>query len=389
MALIWAQPDGWFFAGLAALCALLAVHFAAFFRAQAPRRRTLEWIAFVDPPAPRFGCGPAEHCPLRAVHVLLLAFAALVTAAGQLLARVPPELLRSILLSADLIGRLEFLLIYAVSPAVCTLTVFFAARRLTDHALLPYLAALLMALDLNYDPELLPFLLLAAAFLLRYWGAVQTAPAFSCALELLAMTAYLALGAYIHPPLLLAAVLLFIPVAFAAVYRAVHADAPRRVLRLAGTLVGYFAMLALWMTLIRIPGALLETGLPFFRMLADARFWAGIGGQIGDACAALTAPDAVYLAIFSLPMQLYALFSAAACVWLAAKRRDLCAGLMAWLFIAGTALWALGIAPPVFGSLLPAVYLWSRWLRRSRGAVFGIVLLLACALAGDILLFLL
>ena len=41
MALIWAQPDGWFFAGLAALCALLAVHFAAFFRAQAPRRRTL------------------------------------------------------------------------------------------------------------------------------------------------------------------------------------------------------------------------------------------------------------------------------------------------------------------------------------------------------------
>ena len=246
-----------------------------------------------------------------------------------------------------------------------------------------------MALDLNYDPELLPFLLLAAAFLLRYWGAVQTAPAFSCALELLAMTAYLALGAYIHPPLLLAAALLFIPVAFAAVYRAVHAGAPHRVLRLAGTLIGYFAMLGLWMTLIRIPGALLETGMPFFRIFADARFWAGLGGQIRAACAALTAPAAVYLAIFSLPLQLYALFSAAACVWLAAKRRDVCAGLMAWLFAAGTALWALGIAPPVFGSLLPAVYLWSRWLRRSRGAVFGIVLLLACALAGDILLFLL
>ena len=389
MALIWSQPDGWFFAGLAALCALLAVHFAAFFRAQRPRRRTLEWIAFVDPPAPRFGCGPAEHCPLRAVHILLLTLAALVTAAGQLLARVPPALLCSVLLGADLIGRLEFLLIYAVSPAVCMLAVFFAARRLTDHPVLPWLAALLMALDLNYDPELLPFLLLAAAFLLRYWGAAQTAPASACALELLAMTAYLALGAYVDPALLLAAALLFIPVAFAAVYRAVHADAPRRALRLAGTLVGYFAMLGLWMTLIRIPGALLETGLPFFRMLADARFWAGLGGQIRAACAALTAPAAMYLAIFSLPLQLYALFSAAACVWLAAKRRDVCAGLMAWLFAAGTALWALGIAPPAFGSLLPTVYLWSRWLRRSRGAVFGITLLLACALAGNILLFLL
>ena len=389
MALIWSQPDGWFFAGLAALCALLAVHFAAFFRAQRPRRRTLEWIAFVDPPAPRFGCGPAEHCPLRAVHVPLLTLAALVTAAAQLLARVPPALLRSILLGADLIGRLEFLLIYAVSPAVCMLAVFFAARRLTDHALLPWLAALLMALDLNYDPEQLPFLLLAAAFLLRYWGAAQTAPASACALELLAMTAYLALGAYVDPALLLAAVLLFIPVAFAAVYRAVHADVPHRALRLAGTLVGYFAMLGLWMTLIRIPGALLETGLPFFRMFSDARFWAGIGGQILDACAALTAPAAIYLAIFSLPLQLYALFSVAACVWLAVKRRDVCAGLMAWLFAAGTALWALGVAPPVFGSLLPAVYLWSRWLRRSRGAVFGIALLLACALAGNILLFLL
>ena len=44
MVLVWTQPDGWFFAGLAAMCVLLAVHFCGFFRVMAPRRRTLEWI---------------------------------------------------------------------------------------------------------------------------------------------------------------------------------------------------------------------------------------------------------------------------------------------------------------------------------------------------------
>ena len=387
--LVWTQPDGWFFAGIAAMCVLLAVHFCGFFRAMAPRRRTLEWITFVDPPAPRFGCGPLVHAPLGWLTFVLLLALAVVTAFLQLRVRVPMELLRAVLHSAPLAERLEVLLIYAVSPAVCAPTVFFAARRLTDHPVLPYCAAFLMAFDFNFDPEQLPFLLLAAAFLLRWWGASQRETALPCALELLAMTAYLALGAYVAPQTLLAAVLLFVPVCFAAIYRAMHAESPRRALRLVLTFAGYWAMLALWMTLIRIPGALLETGLPFFQMFADVRFWAALGAQVTAAVSALQSPGTPLLAIFSLPMQIYALFSTIAGVWLAVKRRDLCGLLMAWLFITGTALWALDLAAPAFGTLLPCAYIWSRWLRRGRGAVVGMAVLLALSLAALVLLLIL
>lgn len=389
MVLVWTQPDGWFFAGLAAMCVLLAVHFCGFFRAMAPRRRTLEWITFVDPPAPRFGCGPLVHAQLAWYELVLLLCIAVGTAFLQLRIRVPMELLRAVLHRAPLAERLEVLLIYAVSPAVCVLSVFFAARRLTDHPVLPYCAAFLMALDLNYDPEQLPFLLLAAAFLLRWWGASQTQTALPCALELLAMTAYLALGAYVAPQTLLAAVLLFAPVCFGAIFRASHTESPRRALRLFAALAGYWAMLALWMTLIRIPGALLETGLPFFQMFADARFWSALGAQITAAVAALQHPGTPLFAIFSLPAQLYALFAALAGIWLAVKRRDLCGLLMAWLFLAGTALWALDLAAPAFGSLLPCAYIWSRWLRRGRGAAVGIAVLLAVSFAALVLLLIL
>ncbi len=389
MVLVWTQPDGWFFAGIAAMCVLLAVHFAGFFRAMAPRRRTLEWITFVDPPAPRFGCGPLVHAQLAWYELVLLLCIAVGTAFLQLRLRVPRELLQAVLRSAPLAEWLEIVLIYAVSPAVCALSVFFAARRLTDHPVLPYCAAFLMAFDVNYDPEQLPFLLLAAAFLLRWWGASQTLPALPCALELLAMTAYLALGAYVAPPTLLAAVLLFVPVCFGAIFRASHADAPRRWLRLFAALAGYWAMLFLWMTLIRIPGALLETGLPFLQMFADARFWSALGAQITAAAAALQSSGMPLLAIFSLPMQLYALFAAIAGVWLAVTRRDLCGLLMAWLFIAGTALWALDLAAPAFGSLLPCAYIWSRWLQRGRGAAVGIAVLLAVSAAALVLLLIL
>ena len=143
------------------------------------------------------------------------------------------------------------------------------------------------------------------------------------------------------------------------------------------------------MTLIRIPGALLETGLPFFQMFADVRFWAALGAQVTAAVSALQSPGTPLLAIFSLPMQIYALFSTIAGVWLAVKRRDLCGLLMAWLFITGTALWALDLAAPAFGTLLPCAYIWSRWLRRGRGAVVGMAVLLALSLAALVLLLIL
>ena len=62
---------------------------------------------------------------------------------------------------------------------------------------------------------------------------------------------------------------------------------------------------------------------------------------------------------------------------------------MAWLFLAGTALWALDLAAPAFGSLLPCAYIWSRWLQRGRGAAVGIAVLLAVSFAALVLLLIL
>ncbi len=387
MVLVWTETTPWLTAALlAALLLVLSVHFRFCFRALRPRRYTLEWIDFLDRPAPQF---VSAYAPITRSDVFWMLFCA-VAAAGLQVQVLRLEAGPGFLRHASTPDILYFALYYLVSPAACVAAFYCIARQLTTHATVPLFATALLTFDLSYDTQVLPFLLLALAFFLRWWRVSQTASFGRCTLELLAATAYLAVGAYFAPSVLFYAAVLFVPLAFAAIWRAVHRAERGRIARTLAALLGYWLMLALWTVLTRIPGAMLAYSLHFWQVLLDVRFWQSLALWLVQSLRLVLLEAVPVYGIVETVLQIYAAFCAAACVYLAVRHGDLTAALLVWLYIAALIGWLFGLAPAALGCLPVCALVWDRWLARGtkRAPMLGIAALLAVRMAGSILLLL-
>lgn len=361
----------WGFACTMALLALPLIYsFYYFFRAVRPRRHTVEWIAFLDRPAATLSLSGGSLTWLDGICMAICAlFAALVRfTAFQL-----DSGFRAVL-HADLLDWLTLLLRDALAPALCVLALYCMARMLTTHRLFPLIAALLLSMDLAYDATTLMFWLLACAFFLHWWQICLHGSVGRCALPLLAVTAYLAVGTYFIPQMLICAVLLFVPLLFAAVFRAVRMPRRGRIPRLLATLGGYWLAFAFWMLCTQLPGAMLRWELPLWQVIFDGRFWRWFVLELQYALWMLR-PSVPVLGTADTFQLIFSLLCALGCLDLAVRQRTLGALLPVWLFATEATLWLTGILPGIRCSALLCVHVWDRW--HARGGQRALVLNIA------------
>lgn len=370
MALQWVNVEPMLLAGgvllLAALCIVSGIFFV---RAQGPKRRTLEWIGFVDRPDCVRGCGKNPLCGADLLRLLLLSAVTVLLQELLLLRGEMP----GARFSLPLLQQLSFCLCNFLAPVVCVCAVYRMASCLTGHGTLALAAAGLLALDLSYEPVAAAFLCCCCAFLLRWWGAEK----FGMRVVFLLLCAViLAVGVYTD-----GRVLLFLPTA--------------AVLLVIGSLLrkkrAYEAILApilftlfflLGIALVSIPAIMFATGLPFPQMLAVRDFWMLLLVQIFRLVLNVPVRLAPSFDIVGTALLIYGLFAAVFSLDRTFRRRDLRGLAVFALFICGVFTWAFGGIPGSIAAAPAIAFYWYAWLRRSGTAAVSLsaAILLAVSL---------
>lgn len=347
------------------LLAAAGVYFSFFFRAMQPKRRTLEWIGLIDRPAWFFGC---ERCAIGKEDVLPMALTAVTAAAAYALSIL---LINgyNVLSAMPAMQKLEAVVLGLILPAMGTAVMYCLVKRLCGGIFAPIAAALLVAFDLDYDPSAMPMILLALAFFLRWWGVSQTRSFGRCFAELTAVTAFLGVGTYFAPKTAWFAPVLFVPLAFASVWRMLHSDESRRILRLIVTLLGFWLLAAAWYTAAHIPAMILASDAPFPQLLAEGKTWDLLLLRGMNTVSRLLPRFSDTIGLGVILIWLYALFSAAGGVYLCVTRHDLRGMLLCWLTVCAAILWQFSLAPAVL-AIVPCAYIWECWRRRD-GRLFA------------------
>ncbi len=355
---------------------LYGAYAVGYFRAQRPKKGTLEWISLVDKPQVRFACHDGSLSRRDILPILLCALFALGCWGGVFLLTLPAEIL-SMLRGFSLVAKT--VLSYAVAPLAASLGAYLLAKKLCKNEWLAALAAGLVALDLRADIILPAFWLPAALFAVRYCEKSQKRGTVSCGLELAAMAAICAVGCYVRAELLFCAGALYALVLVAGVARVVRQKDLEAWLRLlAGAVFVPFVMALVW-TLCQIPAAIMS-GVILPKGFVNGDFWLWLWLRVE-----LTGPKLLTSALsamqdaVSIAAVIVGAFSAVCCLHAGFKRGDLCALAAVWLFVAFAVLWAFG-----FGSVTASVALvfcYSAATYHRRGGRLGIALSTAGLLA--------
>ncbi|MBQ1264617.1 MAG: hypothetical protein IIY04_04280 [Oscillospiraceae bacterium] len=262
---------------------------------------------------------------------------------------------------------------YIVAPITAVLSLYAFLRRLTGKLLPSAISAALLALDLQANMALLAFWMPSLAFLLRYLGKAGRAGTVSCGLELTAIAAILAVGAYVRIDILLFVPIVWVAVLFGRICQIVREKSVAQFFRTLGALVYFPVMTAFFVMLTGIPsaaaaGAFTQTGIAWNTL------WSHIALAPALQLVLLPMRFIMRFGVVEIACAFCAVFALAACVHTLVRWRDLRALLVLWLFAAFTLFWTMGISPVLFGGLPMFALCWTRWRERENSVFYWLTI---------------
>lgn len=379
MALRWENAGPAYYISAFALLSVLCIVSGIFFLlSQRPKRRTLEWIEFVDRPGLFRGC---REVSLTAVDVLLIVLLSVIAAGLQSCLMLRSTNVLS-LKTFDFFELCGVILPAFVAPCVCCGCAFVMCKRVTKNSTFSFFAACLVALDVSYRPEKTVFAVLCMAFLLRWWGAELRAKR---VFALLLCAVFAAVGAYASAQLWL----MLLPIVLFLLFGSLL-QKKFRILRFLGSLAAFAAFFALSLIAVNIPGVMYQTGLAFPQLLLDGDFWRVLSVRILQQILLAPAWTLPAVDIMSPILMIYGLYAAVFSMVAGLPRRDLRCAAVTLLFFSGAFLWLLGLVSGSVAAFLPIAYYWFAWNHRGGKRIVwsSVALLLGAELALDVILFL-
>ena len=278
---------------------------------------------------------------------------------GTVFLVLPPHILRSIRTPyAICVAALN----YIVAPITAVLSLYAFLRRLTGKILPAAAAAALLALDLQTNMVLAAFTLAAMMFLLRYLGKSAHAGVVSCGLELTAIAAILAVGAYVRIDILLFVPIVWVAVLFGRICQIVREKSAAQFFRTLGA-TAFFVMLT-GIPSAAAAGAFTQTGIAWNTL------WSHIAFAPALQLMVMPMQFTMRFGIVEIAAAGCALFAFAAAVHMLIRWRDLRALLVLWFFAAVALLWSMGICAILAGVLPMFALCWMKWQERGGGALY-------------------
>lgn len=366
-----------FLLAIAFICALLCWHFLQFRAALRPRRRTLEWITLAEPKPFSFGLQAPQYTardvlPMVAAPLLSVLISVLFL---MRLLSVPAYQ------TADLLSKVSVWITNGACPIMATLAVYCAAKRIAGGILVPFMAALLAALDVTSDAPELTFWLLSFAFFIRLWSR-EDESILGEAADLAVLTAFLAVGTYFRISAALLAAALLAPLVLRCILR--QYGIGRTLL----TALSYLLLYGLWYGFVCVPMGMTELGARFPQMLFSHEYWRFLYADVRQISAQTGAAFAPVPYFSMAVLQLYGVFCIVGCVYAALRRRDWDGLMLAWLGLCGFVCALLSLAPPSFFTLIACGYIWKLFFARrcAKPALIAFAVIALFMIAADVIL---